>query len=338
MTSKSPARVSEDVDEMVLTYSEMQAIASGNPMIKEKIQLDNDVAMLKTLEAEHKKSIYKMQELAEKILPKQITQYSELLTKARNDMSKYQEHQALNKEFEMTIGGVRYDKRENAGEQIAVAMAKCTATGEPIELGTYHGFKVTIERNPSANTFFELDNKPCIAVLHGELTYSCDIATDNGVGNVRRIENLAGIQINQKQCSFEEQLERANKDLSEAQQNMLKPFEHGQELAEKTKRLEYVNAQLSGNSQSINNAHESAVEFRFHNNKYQALIGTKNKSEWCDVVSKGGKLIAASDTKVYNLSEKESDQFRSYVFNGDKIDTGKNNSLLEKLKPKALKL
>lgn len=96
----------------------------------------------------------------------------------------------------MTIGGVRYDKRENAGEQIAVAMAKCTATGEPIELGTYHGFKVTIERNPSANTFFELDNKPCIAVLHGELTYSCDIATDNGVGNVRRIENLAGIQKN----------------------------------------------------------------------------------------------------------------------------------------------
>lgn len=337
LTSKSPARVSEDVDEMVLTYSEMQAIASGNPMIKEKIQLDNDVAMLKTLEAEHKKSIYKMQELAEKILPKQITQYSELLTKARNDMSKYQKNQALNKEFEMTIGGVRYDKRENAGEQIAVAMAKCTATGEPIELGTYRGFKVTIERNPSANTFFELD-KPCIAVLHGELTYSCDVATDNGVGNVRRIENLAGIQINQKQCSFEEQLERANKDLSEAQQNMLKPFEHGQELAEKTKRLEYVNAQLSGNSQSINNAPESAVKFRFHNNKYQALIGTKDKSEWCDVVSKGGKLIAASDTKVYNLSEKESDQFRSYVFNGDKIDTSKNNSLLEKLKPKALKL
>lgn len=337
LTSKSPARVSEDVDEMVLTYSEMQAIASGNPMIKEKIQLDNDVAMLKTLEAEHKKSIYKMQELAEKTLPKQITHYSELLAKSKSDMSKYQEHQALNKEFEMTIGGVRYDKRENAGEQIAVAMAKCTATGEPIELGTYRGFKVTIERNPSANTFFELDT-PCIAVLHGELTYSCDVATDNGVGNVRRIENLAGIQINQKLCSLEEQLEKANKDLSEAQQNMLKPFEHGQELAEKTKRLEYVNAQLSGNSQSINNAPESAVEFRFHNNKYQALIGTKDKSEWCDVVSKGGKLIAASDTKVYNLSEKESDQFRSYVFNGDKTVTSKNNSLLEKLKPKALKL
>ena len=337
LTSKSPVRVSEDVDEMVLTYSEMQAIASGNPMIKEKIQLDNDVAMLKTLEAEHKKSIYKMQELTEKTLPKQITHYSELLAKSKSDMSKYQEHQALNKEFEMTIGGVRYDKRENAGEQIAVAMAKCTATGDPIEFGTYRGFKVTIERNPSANTFFELDT-PCIAVLHGELTYSCDVATDNGVGNVRRIENLAGIQINQKQCSLEEQLEKVNKDLSEAQQNMLKPFEHGQELAEKTKRLEYVNAQLSGNSQNKNHTPESAIEFRFHNNKYQALIGTNEKSEWCDVVSKGGKLIAAADKKSYNLSEKESDQFRSYVFNGGKTDTSKNNSLLEKLKPKALKL
>lgn len=286
-------------------------------------------------------SVYKAikQALMERGIPeKEICFAGDAKTdKARNDMSKYQKNQALNKEFEMTIGGVRYDKRENAGEQIAVAMAKCTATGEPIELGTYRGFKVTIERNPSANTFFELDT-PCIAVLHGELTYSCDVATDNGVGNVRRIENLAGIQINQKLCSLEEQLEKANKDLSEAQQNMLKPFEHGQELAEKTKRLEYVNAQLSGNSQNKNHTPESAIEFRFHNNKYQALIGTNEKSEWCDVVSKGGKLIASSDTKIYNLSEKESDQFRSYVFNGGKTDTSKNNSLLEKLKPKALKL
>lgn len=339
LTSKSPARVSEDVDEMVLTYSEMQAIASGNPMIKEKIQLDNDVAMLKTLEAEHKKSIYKMQELAEKILPKQITQYSELLTKARNDMSKYQKNQALNKEFEMTIGGVRYDKRENAGEQIAVAMAKCTATGDPIELGTYRGFKITIERNPSANTFFELD-KPCIAVLHGELTYSCDIATDNGVGNVRRIENLAGIQINQKQCSLEEQLEKANKDLSEAQQNMLKPFEHGQELAEKTKRLEYVNTQLSGNSPSKAPITETkkAVRFRFQDGKYQADIGSEDRSMWADVINKGGKLTAAVGREIYTLSEKESDEFRNFVINGGVSNSSKNNSIVEKLQPKGLRL
>ena len=339
LTSKSPARVSEDVDEMVLTYSEMQAIASGNPMIKEKIQLDNDVAMLKTLEAEHKKSIYKMQELSEKILPKQITHYSELLAKSKSDMSKYQEHQALNKEFEMTIGGVRYDKRENAGEQIAVAMAKCTATGEPIELGTYRGFKITIERNPSANTFFELDT-PCIAVLHGELTYSCDVATDNGVGNVRRIENLAGIQINQKLCSLEEQLEKANKDLSEAQQNMLKPFEHGQELAEKTKRLEYVNAQLSGNSPSKAPITETkkAVRFRFQDGKYQADIGSEDRSMWADVINKGGKLTAAVGREIYTLSEKESDEFRNFVINGGVSNSSKNNSIVEKLQPKGLRL
>lgn len=256
-----------------------------------------------------------------------------------NDMSKYQKNQALNKEFEMTIGGVRYDKRENAGEQIAVAMAKCTATGEPIELGTYRGFKVTIERNPSGNTFFDLD-KPCIAVLHGELTYSCDIATDNGVGNVRRIENLAGIQINQKQCSLEEQLEKANKDLSEAQQNMLKPFEHGQELAEKTKRLEYVNTQLSGNSPSKAPITETkkAVRFRFQDGKYQADIGSEDRSMWADVINKGGKLTAAVGREIYTLSEKESDEFRNFVINGGVSNSSKNNSIVEKLQPKGLRL
>ena len=339
LTSKSPARVSEDVDEMVLTYSEMQAIASGNPMIKEKIQLDNDVAMLKTLEAEHKKSIYKMQELAEKTLPKQITHYSELLEKSKSDMSKYQEQQALNKEFEMTIGGVRYDKRENAGEQIAVAMAKCTATGEPIELGTYRGFKVTIERNPSANTFFELDT-PCIAVLHGELTYSCDVATDNGVGNVRRIENLAGIQINQKVSTLEEQLDSASKNLNEAKSNMNKPFEHEQELAEKTKRLEYVNTQLSGNSPSKAPITETkkAVRFRFQDGKYQADIGSEDRSMWADVINKGGKLTAAVGREIYTLSEKESDEFRNFVINGGVSNSSKNNSIVEKLQPKGLRL
>ena len=339
LTSKSPARVSEDVDEMVLTYSEMQAIASGNPMIKEKIQIDNDVAMLKTLEAEHKKSIYKMQELAEKTLPKQITHYSELLAKSKSDMSKYQEHQALNKEFEMTIGGVRYDKRENAGEQIAVAMAKCTATGEPIELGTYRGFKVTIERNPSANTFFELDT-PCIAVLHGELTYSCDVATDNGVGNVRRIENLAGIQINQKVSTLEEQLDSASKNLNEAKSNMNKPFEHEQELAEKTKRLEYVNTQLSGNSPSKAPITETkkAVRFRFQDGKYQADIGSEDRSMWADVINKGGKLTAAVGREIYTLSEKESDEFRNFVINGGVSNSSKNNSIVEKLQPKGLRL
>ena len=68
------------------------------------------------------------------------------------------------------------------------------------------------------------------------------------------------------------------------------------------------------------------------------MIGTKDKSEWCDVVSKGGKLIAASDTKVYNLSEKESDEFRNFVINGGVSNSSKNNSIVEKLQPKGLRL
>ena len=202
-------------------------------------------------------------------------------------------------------------------------------------------------------TFFEMFHQAVDGQIdpHDVQIYLDKAVIEHSKKNVQAVEaqdnsvdtNSIGIVKGEK--SFAEQVDdvlagNANryKDLSEAQQNMLKPFEHGQELAEKTKRLEYVNAQLSGNSQNKNHTPESAIEFRFHNNKYQALIGTNEKSEWCDVVSKGGKLIASSDTKIYNLSEKESDQFRSYVFNGGKTDTSKNNSLLEKLKPKALKL
>lgn len=115
MTSKDPVRVSEDVDEMVLTYSQMQAIASGNPMIKEKIQLDNDIAMLKTLEAEHKKSVFKMQELAERKLPQTIDNYADLLQKASADLKAYQEQHPDNAEFKIEIGGKPVDERTDAG-------------------------------------------------------------------------------------------------------------------------------------------------------------------------------------------------------------------------------
>ena len=89
MTSKEPARVCEDVDEMVLNYSEMQAIASGNPLVKKKIELENRVSELRTPESEHKRNQYKMQELSQKTLPEQITMKSGLLEKAKSDLQTF---------------------------------------------------------------------------------------------------------------------------------------------------------------------------------------------------------------------------------------------------------
>lgn len=246
MTSKDPVRISEDVDEMVLTYSQMQAIASGNPLIKEKIQLDNDIAMLKTLEAEHKKSAYKLQELAERKLPLMIENYADLLEKASKDLKSYQEQHPDNAEFCIEIGGRNFVERTDAGEEIEKAIIRCSTTGESINIGKYFGFDVSIEKNPANSNLFQAGT-PCVAVLHGNLKYTSEVSLGNNVGNVRRIENLAGIQINQKIQQFSASLDKAKNDLEEAKLNISKPFERAEELKKMTDRLKVVNAELSVN-------------------------------------------------------------------------------------------
>ena len=241
MTSKDPVRVAEDVDETVLTYSQMQAIASGNPLIMEKIQLDNDISNLKTLEAEHKRSTFAMQELAERKLPAMIENYADLLQKASGDLKKFQEQHPENAEFQIEINGKVYDERPEAGKEIEKAIIKCSATGEGIKLGKYFGFDISIEKN---SNLFQCAT-PCVAVLHGNLNYTAEVSLQNDVGNIRRIENLAGSQINQKIQQFSADLEKAKSDLSEAKANAAKPFERADELRKMQERLEVVNAELS---------------------------------------------------------------------------------------------
>ena len=249
MTSKNPVRSAEDVDEMVLTYSEMQAVASGNPLIMEKIQLDNDVATLKILKAEHTKSIFKLQELVEKTLPIAIDNNNKLLEKAKADLKCYNENRS--DKFVMEIDGVKYDERKKVGEKIEQAILKCSATKECINIGKYNGFDVLIEENPVNSTFFE-NGSPCIAVLHGYLKYSAEVNLNNDVGNVRRIENLASIQIKEKIKTLSEKIIKDNEDLNEAKKNLNNPFERENELNEKLNRLEKVNNELNdSNSSSI---------------------------------------------------------------------------------------
>ena len=241
MTSKDPVRVAEDVDETVLTYSQMQAIASGNPLIVEKIQLDNDIANLKTLEAEHKKSTFAMQELAERKLPNMIENYADLLQKASGDLKAFQEQRPENAEFKIELNNKEYFERAEAGEEFEKAIIKCSATGDSIKVGKYFGFDVTVEKN--RNTFNA--GTPCIAALNGNLKYTCEVSLKNEVGNMRRIENLAGSQINQKIQQLSASLDKAKNDLAEAKANAVKPFERAAELEKMQKRLDVVNAKLS---------------------------------------------------------------------------------------------
>ena len=251
MTSKSPVRVTDDVDEMVLTYSQMQAVATGNPLIIEKIQLENDIATLKTLKSEHSKSVFKMQELAEKKLPEQISVYESMLSKAQKDYKKFEENYKPDEGFLFLIDGTSYTERAKAGDEIEKAIIRCNTSGESIKIGEFKGFEVSIEKNPGGQTFFEMSSA-CIAVLHGNLSYSTEVMMNNNVGNIRRIENLAINSIGQKVTDITERINSLTADLEEAKNNCSTPFEHEEELNRKSNRLEVVNRMLSTNETTQN--------------------------------------------------------------------------------------
>ena len=228
----------------------MQAIASGNPMIKEKIQLDNDVATLKMLEAEYKKAMFSYQEQAERTLPQRIEQYTTYLEKATADMEQYTVNHPEGAAFQIEIDGKIYSEatsehvREEAGEALEKAIIKVSTTGESMKVGSYFGFDLLLEKNPQNLTFFD-QGAPCVISLCGSLKYTCDVNLENKLGNMRRIENLAANEIAKRIEQYKRDIEKAQANLAEARENMTKPFDRADELAEKLARLDVVNEALS---------------------------------------------------------------------------------------------
>ena len=256
MTSKDPVRISEDVDEMVLTYSEMQAIASGNPMIKEKIQLDNDIQTLKMLESEYKKSLFRYQEQAERTLPQRIEQYTTYLEKATEDQNAFAANHPEGTAFQIEIDGKVYSEatsehvREEAGEALEKLIIKVSTTGESMKVGKYYGFDLLLEQNPQNLTFFE-QGAPCVISLCGLLKYTTEVNLQNHQGNMRRIENLAANSISNRIVQYKADIERAQANLAEAKENITKPFDRAEELAQKQARLEVVNEALSKGDDAV---------------------------------------------------------------------------------------
>ena len=265
MTSKDPVRISEDVDEMVLTYSEMQAIASGNPMIKEKIQLDNDIQTLKMLESEYKKSLFRYQEQAERTLPQRIEQYTTYLEKATEDQESFKTNHPEGTAFQIEIDGKVYSEatsehvREEAGEALEKLIIKVSTTGESMKVGKYFGFDLLLEQNPQNLTFFE-QGAPCVISLCGSLKYTTEVNLQNHQGNMRRIENLAANSISNRIVQYKADIERAQANLAEAKENITKPFDRAEELAQKQARLEVVNEALSKGDDAVPTVEEEVAD------------------------------------------------------------------------------
>ena len=239
MSGKTPARTCEDVDDMVLNYSEMQALATGDPRIKEKIELDTEVSRLRTLESEHYNNQYKLEDviLNRKTDLKGMQQRVEF---AKGDKAFAEEQFAKSDEFSVKLDGKIYTERSEAGEVLAKEIVQCMARHEEKTLGEYKGFEVSINTmsNP-VSTYAQVNLK-----RFGGLTYSAQVELDNNLGNITRMENLLKNGIDKEIARCEERIERDTSDIKAAEETLAMPFALADELQQKVARLDQLNAEL----------------------------------------------------------------------------------------------
>ena len=236
MTSKSPVRACEDVDDTALSYAEIKALATGNPYIKEKMDLDVQVSKLKLLKANHTSQIYRLESDIAKNYPVQISALKERIAGMQSDVSVVKNVDLQdNDSFSMNIGNVSYTDKKEAGEAMITACAGLKAVTTGGKVGEYHGFTLSASYNLFANSF-EL-------TIKGKCSYKIEIGKDP-LGNIQRIHNALS-SIDKKLAESEQKLETVQQQLATAQEEVKKPFPKETELNEKMERLSELNALLN---------------------------------------------------------------------------------------------
>lgn len=172
MTSKSPARSCEDLDEAALTYAEVKALAAGNPMIKEKMDLDIQVARLRTLKAAYISQHYRLEDAIAVAFPRQIKGTEHRIRAFEQDIQTAKEHQSYDADkkliFSIELDGKTYDKREDAGKALLGLVGAAVRVTKPVPVGHYAGFEITVEYKPLEKVFHaHLDIENAIAALPG---------------------------------------------------------------------------------------------------------------------------------------------------------------------------
>jgi len=238
MTSKSPVRSAEDVDDTALTYAEIKALATSNPYIKEKMSLDVDVSKLKLLKANYKSQFYQLESDVAKKYPGEIRATEQYIVGLKADAETVQTIPALDKDhFSMTVNGTVYSEYKDAGEAVINAATSMRTAGVDGIIGDYHGF--------SMETSFDLFARQYLVSLKKNGgNYRVELGKDPS-GNIMRI-NHALTAIGEKLLpQAEQKLENLHQQMQNAQEELKKPFPKEQELAEKSARLAELNALLN---------------------------------------------------------------------------------------------
>lgn len=234
MTSKTVSRTCEDIDEATLSYAEIKAVATGNPLIKEKMELDNEVQKLKVLKASYDSQKYSLQDQFMIKFPKLIAKAEEKLRCVQTDVKQRDEEllKAGAEEFCVKVGNISYSERVDGGTAYLSAVS-AVKMGETATIGTYRGFELMVEKNFMGTDYM---------VLRGRTDYKAELST-SPVGCMVKLENLFnGMQGNIE--FVEKKLEEYQRDMEQAKLEYEKPFQYETELREKLARQNALNAQL----------------------------------------------------------------------------------------------
>ena len=232
MTSKAVSRSCEDIDEATLSYAEIKAVATGNPLIREKMEVDNDVQRLKLLKASYDNQRYGLQDNFMIKYPKLIKTATEKLANVREDIKARDKELIDNPDFAITIGNATYTERVDGGTVMLEAISKCK-TGETTPVGKFHGFELLVEKN-----FLSIN----YMVLRGKTEYKAELST-SPVGSMVKLENLFN-GLHENVDFLEKKIEQYQNDLEASKAEYDKPFAYSAELEEKLARQYELNAQL----------------------------------------------------------------------------------------------
>ena len=248
MSSKSPVRSCDDVDETALSYAEIKALCAGNPLIAEKMALDNEVAKLRMLKSEHRSQHYRLEDSLLKHFPLQIASLTERIEGITKDIAAYAALKekcveivttngaaSVTAKFPgMTINGVTHHEKEPAGKALLDACKGLTDKSDKL-IGEYMGFEMSL----SYESFY----KQVKLQLRGNLSYQIELGTDT-FGNITRINNALD-DLPKRLESFRSQLDNLYKQQEAARYELAQPFAHEEELAAKEARLALLNSDLN---------------------------------------------------------------------------------------------
>ena len=236
MTSKAPVRSCEDVDEAALSYAEVKALATGNPAVKEKIALDVDVAKLKLLKANHMNNQYRLEDDIARNFPQQIAKLTEIIDSYKADIAHFSEYKITDPEqFSMEISGKVFTEKKEAGAALLAVCKEIKSVDAAMDIGSYQGFNMRIQ--------FDSWSKEFILSVKHESVAKVRLGAD-ALGNITRINNLLE-SYPEKLAEAEQRLETVQEQMTNAKEEVGKPFPKEEELNQKLERLSELNALLN---------------------------------------------------------------------------------------------